>query len=203
MGGVSPTQQRRRSSSGVYSPLMVSADASNVQHREKGGNGSEKVSRLSQQRLTSSKLEVSEGDSKKKRWSLRDERARRQLFALSADGKVGSRESAYMGWTQLPQLGQIRQRWEKEAGEGVRRRVENLLSPPRLMGTQIPLEFRGLQTQEPGRLSVWTQKVCHDMSTELFNASTRLYYVAVYNGALISVKLPACTLLAWIRATLC
>lgn len=162
VGGVSPTQQhRRRSSSGVYSPLMVSMDASS---RQRDKDGEERVTQdtsLSQELLTSPELEVPEGEEGEvKRRSLRDERARRQLFALSADGKVGSRESAYMGWACTPQLKQLQQRWEKEAGEGVRRRVENLLSPPRLTGTQIPLEFRGLKTREPGRLSVWAQKVC-------------------------------------------
>ena len=160
-GGVSSTQKnRRRSSSGVYSPLMVSMDASS---RQRDKDSQERViqdTSLSQEQSTSPELEVPEGEEgEAKRRSLRDERARRQLFALSADGKVGSRESAYMGWACTAQLKQLQQRWEKEAGEGVRRRVENLLSSPRLTGTQVPLEFRGLKTREPGRLSVWAQKV--------------------------------------------
>ena len=164
MGGVGPTHQlRRRSSTGVYSPLMVSTDASSVHLKKMDGQkGDAKIpqeTRLSQERPPSGGLVVAGGEAESRRRSLRDERARRQLFALSADGKVGSRESAYMGWTSQPQLGQMKQRWEKEAGEGVRRRVENLLCPPQLTGAQIPLEFRGLLPREPGRLSVWRQKV--------------------------------------------
>lgn len=160
-------QLRRRSSSGVYSPLMVSTDASTVLHKRKKNGKTESTPEtkalqnrpLSQESQTSTDLNVSEGDKDEKRRSLRDERARRQLFALSAEGKVGSRESAYMGWASLPQVGQMKQRWEKEAGEGVRKRVENLLSPPQLTGDQVPFEFRGLQPYQPGRLSVWKQKV--------------------------------------------
>ena len=163
LGGVSPTNLRRRSSSGVYSPLVVSADASTAQLREKDGKGGEKEKtgvRVSVERPTSAGREAAENELETKRRSFRDERARRQLFALAADGNVGSRESAYMGWAQLPsQLGHMKQRWEKEAGEGIRRRVESLLRPPRLTGAQIPLEFRGLQPRELGRLTVWRQKV--------------------------------------------
>ena len=159
VGGVSPTQKlKRRNSSGVYSPLIISTDASDIHKMD------ERVmqeDRLSQERPLSSELDVTDNEEvETKRRSLRDERARRQLFALSADGKVGSRESAYMGWgTPNPQMGQLKQRWKKEAGEVVRRRVQHLLSPPRLTGSQVPFEFRGLQPQEPGRMTVWKQKV--------------------------------------------
>ena len=173
VGGVGPShsptlQPKRRNSAGVYSPLMVSTDASDLLRKKEEDEKSITQSTqtpvlqdrpVSQERPVSTELAVSDGNSDTKRRSLRDERARRQLFALSADGKVGSRESAYMGWSPLPQTGQMKQRWEKEAGEGVRRRVENLLSPPRLAGKQVPFEFRGLQPRQPGRLTVWKQKV--------------------------------------------
>ena len=122
MGGVSPTQQLRRGSlTGVYSPLMVLTDASDICDRHRAEEkDEERADSVSPERPTSSDLGVvSEEESEGKRWSVRDERARKKLFVLSADGKVGSRESAYMGWaTPTPQLGQLRQRWEKEAGEG-------------------------------------------------------------------------------------
>ena len=177
MGGVNPAQQlRRRSSTGVYSPLLISTDASSL-HRKKTKDGKKdpkivQETRLSQERPPSGGLVVTGGDeAEPKRRSLRDERARRQLFALSADGKIGSRESAYMGWTPHPQLGQMKQRWEKEAGEGVRRRMENLLSPPRLTGASVPLEFRGLLPREPGRLTVWRQKVRTSVCAQCYRTS--------------------------------
>ncbi|CAI8021499.1 Villin-1 [Geodia barretti] len=154
----SPAQLRRKSSTGVFSPLMISTDASS--NRSKSENLEKIVEtepHLSQLVTPTSKtLEASIRD--EKRWSVRDDRARRQLFALSAEGKVGSRESAYMGWASPPQLTQMKQRWEKEAGESVKKRVASLLRTPRLTGPQVPLEFRGLQPHEPGRLTVWRQK---------------------------------------------
>ena len=153
----SSAQLRRKSSTGVFSPLMISTDASS--NRSKSENLEKKVETLSQLVTppTSKTLEMAIRD--EKRWSLRDERARRQLYALSAEGKVGSRESAYMGWASSPQLAQMKQRWEKEAGESAKKRVAGLLRTPQLTGPQVPLEFRGLQPREPGRLSLWRQKV--------------------------------------------
>ena len=169
----SPTQYRRKSSIGVYSPLVISADASD--NRRRSENLEKKTaqgSRLSQPATPTTSPEVSAGETNENRRSLRDERARRQLFALSVDGKVGSRESAYMGWSSPPpQLGQMRQRWEKEAGEGIKRRVAGLLRSPRMTGSQVPLEFRGLLPGEPGRLSVWRQKVSHDTLLSLSASS--------------------------------
>ena len=164
VGGVGhsniPAQLRRRSSGGVYSPLMISAVAS--EGRRKSDNLEKKPPQnghLSQPMPQQPTPSASE-DSDEKRRSLRDERVRRQLFALSAEGKVGSRESAYMGWaTAPPQLGQLKQRWEKEAGEKVKRRVGGLLCSPQLTGSWVPLEFRGLLPRLPGRLSAWRQKV--------------------------------------------
>ena len=156
----SPAQLRRKNSTGVYSPLMISKDASDTRCKSENlEKKTEQESRLSQPLVTpvTKSLEVAIKD--EKRWSLRDEKARRQLFALSIEGKVGSRESAYMGWASPPQLGQMRQRWEKEAGESVRMRVAGLLRTARLTGPQVPLELRGLQPREPGRLSLWRQKV--------------------------------------------
>ena len=168
VGGVNPTpspaQLRRRGSSGVYSPLMISAVAASDGRRksENLDKKPQKDARFSQptpQTHTPDDESSEVGVVEEKRRSLRDERARRQLFALSADGKVGSRESAYMGWGGGPQQGQLQQRWEKEAGERIKRRISGLLWTPRLTGPQVPLEFRGLLPREPGRLSVWRQKV--------------------------------------------
>ena len=194
VGGVSPTQPRRKSSSGVYSPLMVSTRSPSVQHREKsgggegmseggkgkegGGEGREGGERKEGEEekegchgeggggkegketegLPTSGQEEEESVEAKRR-SFRDERARRQLFAVSADGKIGSRESAYMGWSLQPQVHQIRERREKEEGERVKRRVQTLLRPPLCTGPQVPLEFSALQTRERGKLHIWRQKV--------------------------------------------
>ena len=172
----SPAQLRRKSSTGVFSPLMISTDASS--NRSKSENLEKIIEtepHLSQLVTPTSKtLEASIRD--EKRWSLRDDRARRQLFALSAEGKVGSRESAYMGWASPPQLAQMKQRWEKEAGESVKKRVARLLRTPRLTGPQVPLEFRGLQPHEPGRLTVWRQKV-------ILCGATKYFHVALWVGA--------------------
>lgn len=68
--------------------------------------------------------------------------------------------SLFIDSANLPHLDHLREKNTREEIRLVDQRVALLTATPTITGSNVPLEFRGLDFNERNKLNVWKQKVC-------------------------------------------